>query len=144
LLQHRIDRFRWIQELGKAKRRYNLCILNYIATSNHIHLLAFDPSGTCIPQAMQWVAGRTAEQYNLRRKRTGAFWSDRYHATAIDRQDYLWRCMRYINLNMVRPALSSIHCNGSPLAMQKFYPQKTVRLVILAGSARVNGYGISQ
>jgi putative transposase len=37
-----------------------------------------------------------------RRKRTGAFWSDRYHATAIDRHGYLWKCMLYINLNMVR------------------------------------------
>lgn len=102
LHQHRIDRDRWLHELGEAKRRYDLRILNYLATSNHIHLLAFDPSGTCIPRAMQWVAGRTADQYNLRRNRTGAFWSDRYHATAIDRQDYLWRCMRYIDLNMVR------------------------------------------
>jgi putative transposase len=39
LLKHRIDRYRWIAELGEAKRRYNLRILNYIATSNHIHLI---------------------------------------------------------------------------------------------------------
>ena len=38
-----------------------------IATSNHMHILAFDPTGTCIPRAMQWVAGGTAEQDNERK-----------------------------------------------------------------------------
>jgi putative transposase len=91
-----------MMELGAAKRRFNLRILNYIATSNHIHLLIYDPNGDAIPPAMQWVAGRTAQEYNVRRGREGAFWSDRYHATAIDSDEYLWRCMLYINLNMVR------------------------------------------
>ncbi len=102
LLKHRIVRKHWIMELGKAKRRFNLRILNYIATSNHVHLLIYDPKGDAIPPALQWVAGRTAQYYNERHEREGAFWSDRYHATAIDSDEYLWRCMLYINLNMVR------------------------------------------
>ncbi len=69
LLKHRIDRYRWIAELGEAKRRYNLRILKYIATSNHIHLIVFDPDGDTIPRAIQWTAGKTAENYNQRRKR---------------------------------------------------------------------------
>ncbi|MBD3375179.1 hypothetical protein GF406_09100 [candidate division KSB1 bacterium] len=102
LFKHRIDRHRWIQELGEAKRRYKLRILNYIATSNHIHLLVFNPDETAVPLAMQRAAGQTAEHYNQRRNRTGAFWNDRYHATAIDKEHYLWQCMLYIHLNMVR------------------------------------------
>jgi len=51
---------------------------------------------------MQLIAGRTAQEYNYRKKRKGAFWEDRYHATAIDTGDYLARCMVYIDLNMVR------------------------------------------
>jgi len=51
---------------------------------------------------MQLIAGRTAQEYNKRKKRQGAFWEDRYHATAIDSNEYLLRCLVYIDLNMVR------------------------------------------
>ena len=34
--------------------------------------------------------------------RKGAFWEDRYHATAIEKGDHLFRCLIYIDLNMVR------------------------------------------
>jgi len=34
--------------------------------------------------------------------RKGAFWEDRYHATAVEKERHLIRCMIYIDLNMVR------------------------------------------
>jgi len=36
------------------------------------------------------------------KKRKGAFWDDRYHATAIETGEHLLRCIAYIDLNMVR------------------------------------------
>jgi putative transposase len=30
---------------------------------------------------MQLIAGRTAQEYNRRKHRDGAFWEDRYHTT---------------------------------------------------------------
>ena len=48
------------------------------------------------------MAGRTGQDFNLRKKRKGAFWEDRYHATAIDKNEYLAKCMLYIDMNMVR------------------------------------------
>ena len=55
-----------------------------------------------VARLMQTVQGRFAEDYNRRKKRHGAFWSDRYHATMIDGGDHLWACLKYIELNMVR------------------------------------------
>src|SRR4030067_455799 len=37
-----------------------------------------------------------------RTSRHGAFWEDRYHATAIEADEHLHRCLVYIDLNMVR------------------------------------------
>ena len=34
--------------------------------------------------------------------RKGAFWEDRYHATAVESGEHLLRCIVYIDLNMVR------------------------------------------
>jgi len=51
---------------------------------------------------MQLIAGCTAQEYNQRKGRQGAFWEDRYHATAIEADEHLHRCLVYIDLNMVR------------------------------------------
>jgi putative transposase len=97
------DRRRWIGWLFEAKKRYGLCILNYMATSNHIHLLILDNGDrNTVPRSLQLIAGRTGQQYNQRRNRKGAFWQDRYHATAIECDEHLVRCIQYIDMNMVR------------------------------------------
>ena len=56
----------------QTRQRYGLCVLNYIVTSNHIHLLVKDTGVNVIPQSLQLIAGRTAQQYNQRNKRKGA------------------------------------------------------------------------
>jgi hypothetical protein len=77
-------------------------VLDYIVTCNHIHLLVKDTGANVIAESMQLIAGRTAQDYNQRKNRQGAFWEDRYHATAVEADEHLHRCMIYIGLNMVR------------------------------------------
>ena len=92
-----------MQWLFEAKRRYGLVILNYAVTSNHIHLLVVDDSDRrVIPDSIKLIAGRTGQEYNQRKHRKGAFWEDRYHATAVEANDHLLQCLVYIDLNMVR------------------------------------------
>ncbi|ODS33041.1 MAG: hypothetical protein SCARUB_01803 [Candidatus Scalindua rubra] len=102
LLKFSKDRKRWIHWLFEAKKRFGLRILNYAVTSNHIHLLVIDSDREVIPKSIQLVAGRTAQEFNQRKNRKGAFWEDRYHATAIETDKHLIRCLVYIDLNMVR------------------------------------------
>jgi len=102
LLKFAKDRTNWIKWLYEARQRYGLCVLNYIVTSNHIHLLIRDTGQNVIPQSLQLIAGRTAQQYNQRKKRKGAYWEDRYHATAIESDEHLFKCLVYIDLNMIR------------------------------------------
>ena len=84
LLKFARGRKRWLQWLFEAKKRYGLQILNYVVTSNHIHLLIIDGGTEVVPKSLQLVAGKTAQEYNRRKNRKGAYWEDRYHATAID------------------------------------------------------------
>ena len=61
-------------------------------TSNHIHLLAVDGGDReALPRSMQLVASRTGPEYNQRKNRKGAFWEDRYHATAIEGGEHFVR-----------------------------------------------------
>ena len=55
-----------------------------MVTSNHVHLLVVDGGQRdTIPRSIQLIAGRTGQEYNQRKNRNGAFWEDRYHATAV-------------------------------------------------------------
>jgi len=108
LLKFSKDRHRYLQWLSQAKRRYKLSILNYMVTSNQVHLLVVDTGKReGIPKSMQLVAGRTGQQYNQRKNRTGAYWEDRYHVTAVESGEHLARCMVYIDTNMVRAGVVS-------------------------------------
>ena len=102
LLKFAKDRQRWLYWLFQAKRRYGLSVLNYVVTSNHIHLLVKDTGESVIPRSLQLIAGRTGQEYNNRKGRRGAYWEDRYHATAIAADNHLSQCITYIDLNMVR------------------------------------------
>jgi putative transposase len=102
LLKFARDRHRYLHWVFEAKKRFGLSVLNYTVTSNHVHLLVNDTGSEVIAQSMQLIAGRTAQEYNQRKGSQGAFWEDRYHATAIEADEHLYRCLVYIDLNMVR------------------------------------------
>ena len=68
LLKFARDRRRWVRWLFEARKRYGLTVLNHMVTSNHIHLLVVDGDDeSTIARSMQLVAGRTAQDYNLRK-----------------------------------------------------------------------------
>lgn len=102
LLKFARDRRLYVRWLFEAKKRFGLCVLNYTVTSNHIHLLVRDTAPEVISKSIQLIAGRTGRDYNQRKSRKGAYWEDRYHATAVEADEHLRRCLVYIDLNMVR------------------------------------------
>jgi len=80
LLKFARDRRRWLQWLGEAKKRFGVIIRD-------------DKGEEVIPQTMQLIAGRTGQEYNQRKNRKGAFWEDRYQATAVEAESHLSQCM---------------------------------------------------
>jgi putative transposase len=64
--------------------------------------MVYDQGRGEIARSLQLIAGRVGQEYNKRKRRKGAFWEDRYHATAIDTHSYLAKCLLYVDLNMVR------------------------------------------
>jgi REP-associated tyrosine transposase len=108
LLKFSRDKAAWLRWIRAAQTMYGLCVLNFIITSNHIHLLVMDRKGdrqrheNTIAKSLQLVEARVAQEYNQRKDRSGAFWEDRYHATAIETGEHFINCLVYIDLNMVR------------------------------------------
>lgn len=129
----------WLYE---ARTRVGLCVLNYMITSNHIHLLVKDHADGVIARRMPLIAGRTAQAYNRRTSRLGAFWEDRDHATAIESAVHLTRCLVYIDLNMVRTGVvkhPAMWPHSGYLAIQQ--PPERYRVIDLAVLSRLCGFG---
>jgi hypothetical protein len=55
-----------------------------------------------LAKSLQLIAGRTGQEFNQRKERKGAFWEDRYHATAVEANEHLICCLVYIDLNTQR------------------------------------------
>lgn len=112
LLKFRRDKMLWIGWMHEAKRRFGLIILNFMITSNHVHLIATamacraEAASRPISLAVQLAHSRLAQLYNLRKDRRGAFWEDRFHATAIETGAQLARCLTYVDMNMVRAGVA--------------------------------------
>ena len=97
-----IDRTEYRSRLGEALKRFDVSLLAYAITSNHTHQIVTSQTPANISRMMQALEGKFAERYNARKRRSGAFWEDRFHSTMIEDGAHLFGCMVYIDLNMVR------------------------------------------
>ena len=102
LLNGESDRRRWLYWLYQARRIHKLSVLNYVVTSNHIHLLIQDPGPQRLANVMQMINSRLQSEYNRRQRRRQTLWDTQYQVTAVQTNTHLWRCMNYIDMNMVR------------------------------------------
>jgi putative transposase len=102
LLRFGHDRRRYVARLREVSSRFAVDVLDYVVTSNHVHLLLWAPRLETVSVAMQFLQGVSARDYNRRKGRQGAYWSDRYRPTLIQNGAHLSRCLFYIGMNMVR------------------------------------------
>ena len=132
----RLQKFHWFQ-----KKRFGLSVFNYMVTSNHVDLLIKDTGPNVIADIMQLIAGRTAQEYNQRKGRQGAFWEDRYHATAIEADEHLNRCLIYIDFNMVRAGVVSHPVDWAHSGYREIQePPKRYAVIDLEGLAALCGF----
>ena len=108
--------YRWW--LWQALNRYRVSLLAYAITSNHVHLLVRAMESKQLSACIQLVHGRVAQPYLRRKGRSGAFWSDRFHVTMIESGAHLWRCLTYIELNMVRAGVVDNQGTGCGAVIQ--------------------------
>ena len=108
LFRFALDRQNYVNRLREMTRKYAVDVLDYMITSNHIHLILWSRTVGAISSGMQFLQGTCAQDYNRRKKREGSFWRDRYHTTLIQNGSHLCRCLIYVDLNMVRAGVGTI------------------------------------
>ena len=97
----------YIEKLIDACKKHDCVLHAYVLMTNHVHLLITPNSEEGIGKVMQMIGRYYVQYFNHTYKRTGTLWEGRYKATLIDSDQYLFTCMRYIELNPVRAGMVS-------------------------------------
>jgi len=110
LLNDSSDRRRWLYWLFQARRRFGLCVLNYVVMPNEIKLLVMDRGRGEIRSSMQMLAERMAADYNRRHHRRSLkktpLWENEYQAYRLELKGYaLLHCISDMDLSVVRAKL---------------------------------------
>jgi putative transposase len=146
LFRFALDRNAYRKMLRERLQSFPISLLTYCITSNHTHLLLRVREGReeTLARFMQSLEGDFAQHYNIRKKRNGAFWGDRYHAVMIDNGPYLWNCLKYIDLNMVRAGVVRHPREWNWCGCQELLGlKKRNRLVDMEGLLRWLGDGVT-
>jgi REP element-mobilizing transposase RayT len=119
--------------------------------SNHFHLLLQSGEGLLSPMMRRLMTGH-AVSYNLRYKRQGHLFQNRYKSIVVEEETYFLELVRYIHLNPVRAGvvktleeLASYPYSGHAVVMgYRDYSAQDIETVLTRFSARrkaaMNGY----
>jgi len=95
----------YLRHLQELAPEYACAIHAYVLMTNHVHLL-LTPEREDGPSLMMKHLGQRYVQYvNRTYARTGTLWEGRFRSSIVERQNYLLRCYRYIEMNPVRAGM---------------------------------------
>jgi len=89
----------WLHEYA---RKYRVALHAWVFMTNHVHLLATPQTEDGISRLMQTLGRHYVRYFNHTYKRSGTLWEGRFKSCAVDEENYLLTCQRYIELNPVR------------------------------------------
>jgi putative transposase len=75
--------------------------------TNHVHLLITPETPNGPAKLMQSVGRRYVQYVNRFHQRSGSLWEGRFKSSAVQTEEYLLLCQRYIKLNPVRAGMVS-------------------------------------
>ncbi|MFI4941468.1 MAG: transposase [Burkholderiales bacterium] len=92
----------WLEE---AAADWRCAIHAYVLMTNHVHLLVTPETPEGLAKLMQSVGRRYVQYINRVYRRSGTLWEGRFKSSAIQTEEYLLLCQRYIELNPVRAGM---------------------------------------
>lgn len=95
----------YLHHLLELSREFGCAVHAYVLMTNHVHLL-LTPRRLDGPSLLMKHLGQRYVQYvNRTYRRSGTLWEGRFRSSIVQRQGYLLRCYRYIELNPVRAGM---------------------------------------
>lgn len=103
------DEYRHFEDLlEEAVKRYKMRLLAYVLMPNHWHLILYPQGDGDISLFMQWLTLTHTQQYHAWKKTIGHghIYQGRYKSFLIEKNEYLWAAIKYVERNPVRARLA--------------------------------------
>ena len=101
IVDDELDRRKFVDRVGELALTTGTRVYAWALLTNHAHLLlASGPKG--LPSFMRRLLTGYAVHYNLRHRRHGHLFQNRYKSIVCDAESYLTELVRYIHLNPLR------------------------------------------
>lgn len=96
---------KYLQLLKHYKKKYAFKIFSYCPMPNHIHILLEPKQPNKLSKFMQGLTQTYTAWFNNKYKKVGRLWQGRFKSMVIQKDDYLLKCISYIEENPVRAGL---------------------------------------
>lgn len=90
--------------LAEAVGKFNMRLIAYILMPNHWHLISYPKGDGDVSCFMQWLTLTHTQQYHAWKETIGHghIYQGRYKSFLIERDEYLWAVIKYVERNPVR------------------------------------------
>ncbi len=92
----------YLWTLLKYCQRYGLQVWAYCLMDNHVHVLAVPEREDSLARCFGGTNLVYTQYVNRERNRSGRLWQNRFFSCPVEREEYLWSVLRYIERNPVR------------------------------------------
>jgi len=96
---------KYLAMLKDCKDRFKFLLYAYTLMPNHPHPIIETTKYGSISKIMKYLNHRYAVWHNAKYGQSGHLWQGRFHSNIIDKDSYLLKVIRYIELNPVRGKL---------------------------------------
>ena len=109
-----------IQVLIEAQKRYDVHIHHFKMMHTHYHMIVTTPSSN-LSQFEWYINSQIAKRLNRRMGRKGHLWEKRFHASIVENETYLARCMKYAYRNGVKAGICAKASEDKQYSTFDFY-----------------------
>ncbi|GAX62655.1 transposase and inactivated derivative [Candidatus Scalindua japonica] len=99
------DRHHFLKLLNELTNKTESEVGAYCLMDNHFHLLISPNSRDGLGQCLHGTTFRYAQYFNMKYSRSGRLWQNRYFSCPIDKNEYYWAVVKYIEMNPVRAGI---------------------------------------
>ena len=96
------DRRFYLWTLAQYRRRCSVDIWGYCLMGNHMHALAVPHEVDSLARCFAGTNLIYTQHVNRKHRRSGRLWQNRFFSCPVDKDEYLWPVLRYIDRNPVR------------------------------------------
>ncbi len=96
------DHLYFLTLLDKWTKKTQSELWAYCLMNNHFHLLIAPGSSEGLGRCLHGVTFLYAQHFNTKYNRSGRLWQNRYFSCPVDKDEYLWAVVKYIEMNPVR------------------------------------------